>query len=115
MTSRVLLAVPLVAALAAPLAAGAAEKQTRKGPQVSAPVKPVVLDVDLRSLPLAKAWEPGDGIKEIPRRHSRPIPPDPPAGRGRDPLLGLSEAAPPPSDLGFPSPILNFDAQNFTG
>jgi hypothetical protein len=121
MTSRLVVAVPLLAALAAPVARAADEKAVvQRGAQASAPVKAVVLNVDVRDLPVARDWEPGDPIKEVPRRFY-PQPGDrvgdPPAPETpwTDRLLAVQEAAPPPSDFDFPTPILNFDAQNFTG
>ena len=83
-------------------------------------VTPFIFEGDLRDLPLAPAWKPGDPIKEIPRR-GRPIPQDPfapPYERpvDRDPLLAVQEAAPKPLETdGGISTILNFNGQGFTG
>jgi hypothetical protein len=96
-----------------------AERQELKGAVASARVTPQVIGVDLRDLPTAREWEPGDPIKEIPRRSTRP-----PAQRlapaaewPEDPLLRLQEQGEglAEADLAFPVPILNFAGQGFTG
>jgi hypothetical protein len=82
---------------------------------VSAPVRPVSIDVDLRDLPPAPPWQPGDPIKDVPLRpHPRRGVRAPAAAAFPDPLLGLG-GPPLPAVAGFDTPILNFDAQNFTG
>ena len=95
--------------------------QVERGAEVIGDVVvPYVFDGDLRDLPLAPVWQPGDPIKEIPRR-ARPIIEDPfapPYERGfdRDPLLAIQEAAPRPLETdGGVSEILNFNGQGFTG
>jgi hypothetical protein len=40
----------------------------RAEPLVSEPVQPHVINQDLRELPKAKEWEPGDPVYEIPKR-----------------------------------------------
>jgi hypothetical protein len=117
MTSKLFLAVPLVGALAGAGAVRAAETKVIRGAQASGPMTPVIIGVDLRDLPLAKEWEPGDPIKEIPRRFypepNDPVRPVTREGTGPSPLLALQEGA---GNTGFTPPaILNFDAQNFTG
>lgn len=113
----------LAAGLALLLAGGAAAASERielRGAQASAAVTPESLDVDLRDLPAPKDWQPGDAIKEIPRRHTRPAkgqPDDRAAEEWIDPLLevqeaGSSSAAP---DFEFATPILNIAGQGFTG
>lgn len=42
------------------------------GPVISAPVRPDVMDRDLRTLPLAKSWKPGDPSREVPLRELLP-------------------------------------------
>jgi len=79
------------------------------------PSTPTVFDGDLRDLPREKDWEPGDGIKEIPRRHHRPprlVPP--PALPQIDPLLEVQARA-PQGLRSLTPPLLNFAGQGFTG
>src|SRR5207247_5437305 len=45
---------------------------------VGRPMPPVSLDVDLRELPAPPEWQPGDPIREIPRRGHRPAIQPPP-------------------------------------
>jgi hypothetical protein len=94
---------------AAPVVVGASE--------VGGPITPVVIDVDVRTLPEPRDWEPGDGIKEIPRRaYPQPgyrppaVPETPP-----DPLLALQPVPPLWAPDDFDVPLVNIDAQNFTG
>lgn len=85
------------------------------------PFVPTRIDVDLRDLPRAPEWKPGDPIKEVPRRHTHlrphltPFQPAHPVS-GPDPLLALQEQlVRGTTDPGFGTPILNLDAQLFTG
>ncbi|MGE0641817.1 MAG: hypothetical protein AB7G12_07020 [Thermoanaerobaculia bacterium] len=55
-------------ALAAPGAAQNGGDSIPGGPFVSDPVVPFVLDVDLRDLPRAPVWKPGDPIEVVPER-----------------------------------------------
>lgn len=84
---------------------------------VGRPVRPVSIDVDLRDLPPPPEWQPGDPIKEIPRRAyprpGQPTPLIPPSGP--DPLLALQPTPPEPHTRDFDVPIINVDGQNFTG
>src|SRR5262245_66635056 len=76
----------------------------------------VSLDVDLRDLPLAPEWEPGDPIKDVPQRFPPPeltAPPD--TRRIPDPLLGRQPLPAEPNTRNFETPIIHFDAQNFAG
>jgi hypothetical protein len=104
------------AALGGVLLLGLAAVPARaEGPAVQAfaPVTPWVFNGDLRDLPKAPDWEPGDPIKEIPRRSTKvPVPvPDPPSWV--DPLLLRQAGLESPTVLG--PPILNFDGGAFTG
>src|SRR6476646_8985688 len=83
---------------------------------VGRPMKPVSLTVDLRDLPAPAEWQPGDPIKDIPRR-AYPPEAQPPAivDRIPDPLLDKQPIPPEPATDDYDVPILNFDAQNFTG
>ena len=80
---------PALAALAfastlAPTSAASDDEVVLRGAQSSPSVKPQKIDVDLRDLPLAREWEPGDPIKEIPRRTTHPHAPG--AGAGEEPM-----------------------------
>jgi hypothetical protein len=88
-------------------------KVVLRGAQVVDLAIPTVFAGDLRDLPLARAWQPGDPIHEVPRRrhHPPPVVP-PPAVPQRDPLLDVQARVPL---RGLDPPILNFDGQNFTG
>ncbi|HLA78129.1 MAG TPA: hypothetical protein VJU18_11170, partial [Vicinamibacteria bacterium] len=112
-------ALALTLAVASPLAAQEAEYKVVKGAEVSARAHARSVDVDLRDLPLVKDWQPGDPIKEIPRRHhGKPMSQQPADLAGEpqdDPLLAVQEAAPPLSALAFTTPILNFAGQGFSG
>ena len=99
--------------------AGAAAQETvviRGAQVVGRPMKAISLDVDLRDLPLVPEWQPGDPIKEIPRRvHPTEVPPPTFSEPIPDPLLALQPDPPEPNTRDFDVPILNFDAQGFTG
>jgi hypothetical protein len=107
-----------VASTAGRLWAAEKDEVVLQGAQSSAPIKPDKIDVDLRDLPLAKEWEPGDPIKEIPRRttHTRSAP-DRATKGAEDPLLQRQLEAEGKVELDplFEDPILNFPGQGFTG
>lgn len=97
--------------------------RVHQGVEVGSPVRPYVFTGDLRQLPSVRAWQPGDPIKEIPRR-SYPRGGGPrdgtvPTQRAPqlDPLLGLQEDAfgHLKSGTGFLTPIVNFAGQGFSG
>lgn len=120
-TARGIAAALVMAALTGGSGLEAEERRVVKGAIASERVIPQVLEIDLREVPVAREWEPGDSIKEIPRRHTRPLPVAPTSSRAgepvSDPLLAVQEQAEsaPVVDLGFPDPILNFAGQGFTG
>jgi hypothetical protein len=103
----------VVAALVTTVAATAAAQDV----EVIGPVLPRLVDVDLRRLPRAPAWRPGDPIREIPRRHYLREAPVAPAPRraGPDPLLALQEATAPRAPDALGHPTLNISGQGFTG
>ena len=69
---------------------------------------------NLRDQPRVKDWEPGDPIKEIPRRWTRPTPDIPPPPPMVDPLLALQATrGMTPDSIG--APILNFNGGGFSG
>ena len=84
--------------------------------RVSDPVEPYIVDIDLRELPPPVQWQPGDSIKEVPRRKTS-FPQEVKEPRPSvDPLLELQErAAMPENTRAFDAPILNFDGQGFSG
>ena len=90
-----------------------------RGAEALPPVKPVFVDVDLRSLTTRRAWQPGDGIKMIPRRYylsaklvdsqsnaKAPV-------KKADPLLDIQDQA--ELNKVLPPPLLNFSGGGFTG
>jgi hypothetical protein len=83
------------------------------GAEVSPPSFPSVFTGDLRDLPREPQWQPGDPIKEIPRRHhDRKGLISPAITPQIDPLLEV-QARQPLRVLD--PPILNFAGQGFTG
>jgi hypothetical protein len=77
---------------------------------------PYPIEVDLRDLPVVPEWQPGDPIKDIPRRAYPPeIQPPAIVDPIPDRLLALQPIPPEPATRDFDVPILNFDAQNYTG
>jgi hypothetical protein len=114
MSRQVLWVVSFASVCAA--AAGQEKPTVVHGAQVvGRPMRPVSLDVDLRNLPVVPEWQPGDPIKDIPRRGYPPeVVPPPVRERIPDPLLER-QGPPEPNTRDFDVPILNFDAQNFTG
>ena len=83
-----------------------------RNPEVSEPVYPTIIDIDLRDIPIAEGWKPGDPIKEVPRkRTSRAKEVKPPAIL--DALLVVQEEAVGSDALSGTD--LNFTAQGYTG
>jgi hypothetical protein len=88
---------------------------TLRGAEALEPSTPTVFKGDLRDLPRVSDWAPGDGIKEVPRRHHRLPRIDPPAPKPQiDPLLGVQARA-PQGIRSLEPPMLNFAGQGFTG
>lgn len=81
--------------------------------EVFPPVEAWVFKGDLRDLPKAPDWQPGDPIKEIPRRSTKVPPPLPEPGPHGDPLLARQAGLKSPTVLG--PPILNFNGGGFSG
>ncbi|MFO1495430.1 MAG: proprotein convertase P-domain-containing protein [Lysobacterales bacterium] len=113
---RSVLAMSVSAVLAIPaLAFAAAEPVTvKRGAEwVSAPSVPDSITVDMRQLPAAPSWKPGDGIREIPRRLKgdpnapAPIPANPVFGD--DPLAAQQRAYDRRSPDAFGTPLVNKD------
>ncbi len=99
-------------------AAADEETKTYRGATAFPAVRPAVIDIDLSAVPTVPEWQPGDPIKEIPRRHTHPIPegfqPAPPIQGAEDGLLRAQESEAPGTDRAFTTPILNMDGQGFT-
>jgi hypothetical protein len=92
------------------------ERRIPRRVEVGRPMRPVSLDVDLRDLPVVPAWQPGDPVKDIPRREYPPETTPPPLTRRiADPLLDRQPVPPAPNTRDFDQPIIHFDAQNYTG
>jgi hypothetical protein len=90
-----------------------------RGAEVSAPVTPFVFEGDLRLLAPAPRWQPGDPIKEIPRR-LYPKPGTEEQYRSRsvptvDPLLEVQQAGGGMTSAAFGAPSRNFPGQGYTG
>ncbi len=83
---------------------------------VGGPVTPVVRNVDLRQLPKAQIWKPGDPVKEIPRRFYPSEPPEKSAtGMSPDPLAAKQKTVTPKANRAFTAPTINQDGQAFSG
>ncbi len=85
-----------------------------RGAETIGESRPSVFSGDLRDLPRAVQWKPGDPIKEIPRRSNQPpryLAPEPVPQI--DPLLEVQSRA--PLDRALMPTILNFAGQGFTG
>lgn len=74
---------------------------------------PFVYEGDLRDLPSTRRWQPGDAIREIPKRRRAPSFVPPPAPARRDPLLDSQNRA--TMNRVFRPAELSFDGLGFTG
>jgi len=97
--------------------ANAQERFHIQGAQVvGGPVTPTIVNIDTRDLPPVRVWQPGDPIKEIPRRFYPPKDVDPMSYEANpDPLVDLQAATAMRSSENFTTPILNIGAQGYTG
>ena len=110
-------ALALAATLAVPAATHASSpSQTVRGADATPAVVPFVFEGDLRDLPRTRAWQPGDPIKEIPRRRQTPaFRPEKVEGQ-RDPLLDAQDRAETTrAQRVFATPGLSFNGQGYTG
>jgi hypothetical protein len=98
--------------LAGTAAVRAEEPNVVRNVETFAPVKAEVLNVDLRNLPKARQWEPGDPIKEIPRRSTK-IPAPVPEPQPMEDALRAVPASKSIDAIG--APLLNFNGGGFTG
>ncbi len=83
--------------------------------QVSDPVPPYIIDVNLRQLPRVPQWRPGDPVREVPRWQDPSRRPSPPGREQPDPLAAQQLAAPTLGEPTFATTPLNFDGQDYTG
>ncbi|MCP3960537.1 MAG: hypothetical protein GY719_22065 [bacterium] len=108
--------VALCFALVAPAVFAQDEKPTVIRGELIDIVTPDIADFDLRDLPAARAWQPGDAIKEIPRRHySLPEFQAAPQEPRRDPLLDQQRRARPADLRAAQSEQGRFPGQGFSG
>jgi hypothetical protein len=105
----------IFAGLALAGAVAAAEPPVLRGAEAGAPVTPTVWSGDLRELPKTPDWQPGDAIKEIPRRSTRPPVSVTPPAPELDALLAVQERQGGKAPDAIGTPILNFAGGGFTG
>lgn len=120
---RVALLLPLLLAAAVlPVAADDAPDAdgfVSRAELVGGPITPVSIDVDLRTLPTVRAWQPGDPVKELPRK-TRPTTAAAPLPNGPDepefdPLAARQEATAQVTVAGFETPVLDIAGQGYSG
>lgn len=107
----------LVLVIAPGLPADAEDGLHMRGAQaIGGPVTPTIVNIDIRDLPPARVWQPGDPVKEIPRRFH------PPKDLGEegyvanpDPLVDLQAATELRATDQFTTPLLNLSGQGYTG
>ena len=99
------------------LSADAQDELHMRGAQaLGGPVTPTIVNIDLRDLPNAPAWQPGDPIKEIPRRFFPPKDGVPATYQANpDPLADLQRNTTLRSGEAFTTPILNQAGLGYTG
>lgn len=86
--------------------------------ELGGPVAPAVINIDPERLPVPKAWQPGDPIKEMPlAREKGFVPPIPdPRPVELDPLVERDRLTPKLSGgSGFDTPIINVGGGDFSG
>jgi hypothetical protein len=89
-----------------------------RNPEISAPVTPFVIEVDLRDVPQSGGFRPGDPVREIPFRYYPPpgtvFPPEP---IGEDPLVQKQRDFASPatrSSTSFTAPTRNVPGMGYT-
>lgn len=93
------------------------EPVTAYGADYIQSVIPYEFDGDIRELPTLRRWQPGDAIKEIPKRRKIPKGPLLPetSTKKLDPLLAIQQNVSRKADRAFTTPALNFNGQGFSG
>ncbi|MBT8144301.1 MAG: thrombospondin type 3 repeat-containing protein [Gammaproteobacteria bacterium] len=97
---------------------GSFETITIRGAEVLGPFAPAIFDGDVRDLPTADAWHPGDAVREVPDKKGREVKVTP-AKAGPDPLVGRqheydrNNAVRGATDLS--APIFTIDAIDYQG
>ncbi len=92
------------------------ETPVKKGAKAFQAVIPYKIDIDLRRLPRAPQWQPGDSIKEIPRKFYGLPGPEAVVEPAMDPLLAIQFAAGQRQALrNFNAPRIDQDGQGFSG
>lgn len=85
--------------------------------QVGGPVSPHTTEIDLRIMPKSKLWQPGDAIKEVPRRKfgakNKTIKTN--ISIEKDQLMKIQSDYQTRSNRSFSGPIINIDGQGFNG
>ena len=108
-------AVLAAALLSATVAAQERQRGERAGVEYTGPVHPHVSRGELRAMPKMRAWQPGDPVKEIPKRRRPPLAPPLVTPEPRmDPLLRDSEPTARVNRV-FSSPTVDVAGQGFTG
>lgn len=104
-----------------PGVAQAGEPAFRRGAEAAPPAAPQVFRGDLRELPPAPDWRPGDGVRQLGRRAWREgrasaSPPPEAASLALDPLIAAQLGAEGQlTDPAFGTPLLNLNGQGYTG
>ena len=102
-----------VALADAPKSAPPAEKNVVR--VIRQAVVPHVTNVDVRDLPAATQWKPGDPIKIIPRLRTHFTPEGRTLSGGPDPLLEIQKNAKPNGTRALNGTIINMAGQGFSG
>ncbi|MCP4661340.1 MAG: hypothetical protein GY856_38545, partial [bacterium] len=118
-----LLALAMALVLVAPAVAqspdnplgGPSQSTVVRGAELVDRISPFIFDGDLRTLPKAPSWRPGDPIKEIPRHHYREATDVRPPEARVDPLLRRQEQAPPARPGNFELPWERIPGQGYSG
>ncbi len=107
----------LMLSMAALAQTPAGDPPVQTQPWVGEAVTPYLIDIDLRDLPIRPLWQPGDPIKEVPRRTRNALAAFPKPAQQRDGLLDLQESVTGlvPLNQAFPQPDINIDGQGFSG
>ncbi len=109
-------AVAVILVAAGPTAAADEPLHMRGAQVLGGPVTPVIVNIDVRDLPAVPRWQPGDPVKEIPRRFFPPKDGAPGSYEANpDPLVDLQRVTELRSTDAFTTPIVNQAGQGYTG